>query len=263
MKNSPKQTFPAGLIRASQSGHSGLVADFPQADIAVLRPGKAEDWFRFTSFSNPQSERVSSNRLCSGLKEGNDFARHIEEEQTMFKHVLAGVILSLAPVYGFAQSAERSITMEVNATVRSVDAETRTIVLDNATTGQSEIIIAGPEIINFDQIEAGDKVKAIYTLGIAARMAMPDEMDRAVEVDGRAIEGEKPGALTGTAVTLVLEFVSFDNDASIATVKDSDGMEQMIEVKSDAGRAFASDLKAGDMVALTFAEGLALGIVEE
>jgi len=181
----------------------------------------------------------------------------------MFKHLLAGVILSLAPVYGIAQSAERSMTMEVNATVRSVDAETRTIVLDNETTGQSEIIVAGPEIINFDQIEAGDKVKAIYTLGIAARMAMPDEMDSAVEVDGRAMEGEKPGALTGTAVTLVLEFVSFDKDASIATVKDSEGMEQMIDVKSDAGRAFASELKAGDMVALTFAEGLAVGIVEE
>ncbi|MFK7882126.1 hypothetical protein [Roseobacter sp.] len=181
----------------------------------------------------------------------------------MFKQVLAGVILSLAPVFAFAQSAERSMTLEVNATVRSVDAETRTIVLDNETTGQSEIIVAGPEIINFDQIEAGDKVKAVYTLGIAARMAMPDEIDSAVEVDGQALEGEKPGALTGTAVTLVLEFISFDGDASIATVKDGDGMEQMIDVETDAGRAFASDLKAGDMVALTFTEGLAVGIVQE
>lgn len=181
----------------------------------------------------------------------------------MFKQVIAGVILSLAPVFAFAQSAERSMTMEVNATVRSVDVETRRIVLDNETTGQSEIIVAGPEIINFDQIEAGDKVKAVYTLGIAARMAMPEEMDSAVEIDGQAMAGEKPGALAGTAVTLVLEFISFDSDASIATVKDSNGTEQLIDVKSDAGRAFASDLKAGDMVALTFTEGLAVGIVTE
>ncbi len=181
----------------------------------------------------------------------------------MIKRILAAVILSLAPVYGFAQSAERSVTIEVSATVRSIDAETRMIVLDNDTTGQSEIIIAGPEIVNFDQIEVGDKVKAIYTLGIAARMAMSSEVDSAVEVDGQAIEGEKPGALIGTAVTLILEFISFDPDASVATVKDSTGTEHMIEVESDVGRTFTSDLKAGDMIALTFTEGLTVGIVEE
>ncbi len=181
----------------------------------------------------------------------------------MIKRILATVILSLTPVYGFAQSAERGVTVEVNATVRSVDAETRKIVLDNETTGQSEIIVAGPEIVNFDQIEAGDKVKAIYTLGIAARMAMPNEVDSAVEVDGQATEGEKPGALTGTAVTLVLEFISFDPDASVATVKDNTGTEQMIEVATDTGRSFTSDLKAGDMIALTFTEGLAVGIVKD
>jgi hypothetical protein len=181
----------------------------------------------------------------------------------MIKPILATVILLLAPAFGFAQSAERGVTIEMNATVRSVDAETRKIVLDNETTDQEEIIVAGPEIVNFDQIEAGDKVRAVYTLGIAARMAMPDEVDSAVEVDAKALEGEKPGALTGTAVTLVLEFVSFDADASVATVKDSTGAEQVIEVKTDAGLTFASDLKAGDKVALTFTEGVAVGIIEE
>jgi len=181
----------------------------------------------------------------------------------MIVRSLAAIILALLPSLGFAQSAERSVTLEVNATVRSVDAETRMIVLDNEATGQSEIIVAGPEIVNFDQIEAGDKVKALYTLGIAARMAMPNEVDGALEVDGQAMAGEKPGALTGTAVTLVLEFLSFDPVASIATVKDSSGTEQMIEVETDAGREFAKELNSGEMVALTFTEGLAVGIVEE
>ncbi len=181
----------------------------------------------------------------------------------MLVRSLAAIILALLPSLGFAQSAERTMTLEVNATVRSVDAETRMIVLDNETTGRSEIIIAGPEIVNFDQIEAGDKVKALYTLGVAARMAMPNEVDGVLEIDGQAIEGEKPGALTGTAVTLVLEFISFDPVASIATVKDSSGDEQMIEVETDAGREFAKELYSGEMVALTFTEGLAVGIVEE
>lgn len=181
----------------------------------------------------------------------------------MIKQTLASLILCLAPVLGFAQGAERSLTLEVNATVASVDAETRTIVLENLSTGQSETIVAGPEIVNFDQIEAGDDVKAVYTLGVAARMALPNELDSAVGIDGRATEGDKPGALSGTAITLVLEFVSFDADTSIAAVKDSGGGAQLIEVQSEPGRAFASELKQGDMIALTFAEGLALGIVEK
>lgn len=181
----------------------------------------------------------------------------------MIVRSLAAIILTLLPSLGFAQTAERSLTLEVNATVRSVDADTRVIVLENESTGQSEIIVAGPEIVNFDQIEPGDKVKALYTLGIAARMAMPNEVDGALEIDAQAIEGEKPGALTGTAVTLVLEFISFDPAASIATVKDNSGAEQMIEVETDAGREFAKELNSGEMIALTFTEGLAVGIVEE
>ena len=95
----------------------------------------------------------------------------------MIKRMLATVILVLAPVCSFAQTAERGVTVEGTAIVRSVDAETRKIVLDNEETGQTETIVAGPEILNFDQIEVGDTVKAIYTLGMAARMALPDHVD--------------------------------------------------------------------------------------
>jgi hypothetical protein len=183
--------------------------------------------------------------------------------KNMLNRLLVCSLFLISPICGFAQTAEREVTFEVDATVRSVDPDTRRIVLDNSTTGESEIIIAGPEIVNFDQIAAGDKVKAVYTLGIAARMAEPGEMDSLLEVDGQAAEGEKPGALTGTMVTLVLEFLSFDPETSIATVKDSSGAEQLIEVATDAGRDFAAELSTGDMVALTFTEGLAVGIVEE
>lgn len=181
----------------------------------------------------------------------------------MIARSLAAIALTLLPSFGFAQSAERSVTLEVNATVRSVDADTRVIVLENEANGQSESIVAGPEVVNFDQIEVGDKVTALYTLGIAARMAIPNEVGGEVEIDVQAMSDDKPGTLTSTAVTLVLEFISFDAVASIATVKDSSGAEQMIEVKTDVGREFAKELNSGEMVALTYHEGLMIGIVEE
>lgn len=168
-----------------------------------------------------------------------------------------------APLAVLAQAAERTFTIEVDATVANVVQETRTVVLTNDATGETEFIVAGPEVVNFDQIEAGDKVKAVYTLGIAARMALPGEVDTIAELDAFAAEGEKPGALSGTALTLVLEFLSFDPATSVAMVKTSDGVEEAIEVASEAGRSFASELSAGDMVALTFIEGAAVGIVEQ
>lgn len=183
----------------------------------------------------------------------------------MKKSILAAAFATvlLVPVSAAAQSAARSLTIEVDAVVKSVDAETREIVLENTETGMSEIIVAGPEVVNFEQIDVGDTVAAVYTLGIAARMALPDEVDTLVGVDAKAAKGETPGALSGTAVTLVLEFIAFDTEKSVATVKDSTGAEQMIDVASDTGRAFVADLKTGDMVALTFTEGLAVGIVEK
>lgn len=180
----------------------------------------------------------------------------------MLKQIAAATLLALAPVTGFAQTAERTLTLEADATVLKVVPETRTVVLDNHSTGETEFIKAGPEVINFDQIEVGDSVKAVYTLGVAARMALPGEVDSLTELDAQAQEGEKPGALAGTAVTLVLEFVAFDPATSMATVKTSDGAEEAIEIHSDVGRDFVEQLSSGEKVALTFIEGAGVGIVE-
>lgn len=180
----------------------------------------------------------------------------------MLRQIFAAALVAV-PVLVSAQSADRVLTLETTAKVLNVFPEARTVVLDNQDTGETEFIAAGPEVINFDQIEVGDTVKAVYTVGVAARMALPGEVDTITELEAAASEGEKPGALAGTAVTLVLEFVAFDAASSIATVKTLDGVEEMIEVMSDAGRDFAAELSAGDKVALTFTEGVAVGIVEE
>ena len=58
-------------------------------------------------------------------------------------------------------------------------------------------------------------------------------------IDGRATEGQKPGAVTGTAATLVLNVPSLAAEKSVANVKTSDGSEPMTHVTSDAGRDFA------------------------
>lgn len=181
----------------------------------------------------------------------------------MLKHLTAAALVACAPIAVLAQSAERSITLEANAKVLNVFPDTRTVVLDNSSTGATEFIVAGPEVKNFDQIEVGDDIKAVYTVGIAARLALPGEVDTITELEARAAEDSKPGAAAGTAVTLVLEFLSYDPEATVARVKTSDGVEQPIFVGSESGREFAAQLSAGNKVALTFAEGVGVGIVRD
>ena len=175
----------------------------------------------------------------------------------------AAFAVALIPTGSIAQTAEQSITLETDAKVMNVFPDTRTVVLDNLSTGQTEFVVAGPEVVNFDQIKTGDEVKAVYTVGLAARMALPGEVDTITELEAKAAEGEKPGAAAGTAVTLVLEFMSFDPAASLAVVKTTDGVEQTIEVASEVGREFAAELVTGDKVALTFTEGVAVVIVTD
>lgn len=181
----------------------------------------------------------------------------------MLLRVLASAAFLALPVVSFAQTAERSVTIEVDATVQSVDPDTRLIVLKNSASGDEETILAGPEVVNFDQIEAGDTVKAVYTLGMAASMAFPGEVDSMVALEGRAAEGSTPGAAAGTMVTLILTFVSFDAETSIATVTDSRGAEQLFPIQTEVGLEFVEQLSPGDRVALSFTEGLAVGIIEE
>ncbi len=173
-----------------------------------------------------------------------------------------GLLAIVIPVAATAQTAERSLTVEIEAIVKSVDAETREIVLEDPETGETELIVAGPEVKNFDQIAVGDDVKAQVTLGLTARMALPEEKDSIMAVEGRAAEGATPGAVDAVAVTRVLELVEYDAETFVATLRDQEGLQRTVFVESDVGRAFVSGLSAGDSVAVTYFETVAIGIVE-
>ncbi|MDJ0992956.1 MAG: hypothetical protein QNI90_05240 [Dinoroseobacter sp.] len=176
---------------------------------------------------------------------------------------LLALLLSFLPISATAQMADRSLTIETSAVVDGIDPDTREIVLKDPETGATELIIAGPEVRNFDQISIGDTVRAQVTLGITARMALPGESDSVASLEGRAQEGETPGALDAVALTRVLELVSYDQETFVAVMRDDDDIYRSIFVESEVGREFASGLAAGDRVAITFSESVAIGIVEE
>jgi hypothetical protein len=76
------------------------------------------------------------------------------------------------------------------AIVRSVDAGTRTIVVQNPASLTSTAYRAGPKISNFDRIRPGDRVRATVaeelTILVSKNGRLPDEVANARSIDADA-----------------------------------------------------------------------------
>jgi hypothetical protein len=160
------------------------------------------------------------------------------------------------------QSAQRETILETTATVLAVDQTTREVRLRPAT-GEELTVVAGPEVRNLPQLEAGDVVRLTYYEAVAARMAEPGAAGptTATVVAGRAPEGGKPAGMVGTTVDMVVEFLGYDAQTGVATFKTPEGVTQRVEV-SPAMRDFAAARRPGDRVAVQITSAVAVSIVE-
>ena len=160
------------------------------------------------------------------------------------------------------QSAQRETVVETTATVVSVDQTTREVKLRSAS-GEEVTVVAGPEVRNLPQLEAGDVVRMTYYEAVAARMAEPGAGGPATTavVTGRAPEGSKPAGLIGATVDMVVEFVAYDPTTGVVTFKTPEGATERVEV-NPAMREFAAARKPGDRVAVQLTTAVAVSIVE-
>jgi hypothetical protein len=150
------------------------------------------------------------------------------------------------------------------ATVQSLNLETRQVLL-KLEDGRNLTIVAGPNVVNLEQVNVGDKVKALYKRGVAARIAIPAESVEETEMAASialAEEGKKPGAAIGTMVRTVVTIVSFDIRSNLVTFATPDGLVRSIVVIEPEMQEFARGLKPGDEVEVTFTEALAIGLYE-
>jgi len=160
------------------------------------------------------------------------------------------------------KSAERENLIVRKAVVQTVDVEGRQVLL-RGESGRMLSLDIGPEVRNLDQLESGDVVRLEYYESVAVKMAdtsTPGEVT-SVEIADRAPEGEKPGIAAGSAVNLVVTFVSYDPETSVVTFTMPDGTLDTTIVKPEM-RAFAEARRPGDRVDVTIIRGLAISIEE-
>jgi len=159
-------------------------------------------------------------------------------------------------------TAVRESTADVTATVAAVNRGTREVML-RTTDGRLLTVVLGEEVRNFDQIQEGDTVRAVYVESVAAEMAAVDETG---EPEGAAAvvsapEGERPAALLGSEVTTVVAFESFDPATDRVTFTTPDGLSHSLVVHP-AMRDFAQRREPGDRVRVTYTQGLAVAVEE-
>ena len=199
--------------------------------------------------------------------------------KTIGYSLMSAIFLTAAAAHGGAETATKPTTAatehpsmqrekveEAHATVVSADPATRIITL-KGEDGRTGAFTAGPEVKNFAQIHAGDKVVVSYYRGIAAQVLPPgaavskevNQMDLGVT----AQPGAKPGAGVGSAIRGTVVVQSIDTKASTLTVLKPDGATRTVPIESDEGRAFIKKLKKGDKVDVVYAEALAVEVRPE
>jgi len=146
--------------------------------------------------------------------------------------------------------------------VRAVNAETREITLERSD-GSVVVIVAGPEVRNFAQIDVGDTVKARYRETLSAKRLAPGELG-AEPVAGMALgvaeAGSKPGIGIGAGAAVTVNVVSVDTKHYIVVFTEPGGALRSVRAQRDEGRAFISGLNPGDRVRLVYTEAVALTV---
>jgi len=170
-------------------------------------------------------------------------------------------VLSLGCANAKDEPFKKETVIEAEAMIELIDPATRTIVI--AGPNGPTAILAGPEVRNFDQIHAGEKVKMKYKAALAAAItkskAKPTETYDSMAV--RAPAGASPGAAVGQTITTTVQIESVDTSFGSVTFKRPDGFSRTIVPATPEGQKFIRTLKKGDMVDVQYTEALAISVV--
>ena len=179
--------------------------------------------------------------------------------------VICAAALALSASAVMAESATLPSKLVVDsitagATVTAVDKVNRTFTL-TAKDGKAHTFVAGPEMINFNQMNAGDKVEAVYaeemSISVNKSGAAPAMQEKQAVV--RAPKGSKPGVIVASSTEIVGVVTAIDHKARTVTLKGPKGNEVTTTVKPDV-KGFGNVAK-GDNVVISYTEALSIAVV--
>jgi Cu/Ag efflux protein CusF len=149
-------------------------------------------------------------------------------------------------------------TYTQTATVTGIDKAARNVTMVTEA-GEKINFKAGPEVINFDQIEVGDRVSAALAEQVVVFVRKPGEPsdDGAAAVLVRAPLGEKPAALISNTQEVTAKVKSIDMEHQKATLVFPDGTSKTFKVRQDVD---LTKYAAGDEVVFRTTEAMAISV---
>ena len=173
--------------------------------------------------------------------------------------------LACLPLLVPAQEPKRVSSEHVTkatATVQSVDHDSRSLVIRDSEDVRT-LIVAGPEVGNFEQIEVGDRISATYRQAILAEV-MPEGANSAEPAKSvaatRAAPGERPAAAVSASVSADVVIKSVDQSFDTVTFERPDGIVRTVAVEDPKANRFIQGLKPGDEVRVTYTEATAIAL---
>jgi hypothetical protein len=127
--------------------------------------------------------------------------------------------------------------------------------------GSSFTVQVGPEAVNFDQVEVGDRVDVTLMHELVAFVAGKDAgvKDDAAAAALRAKKGERPGAMVAETVQRVGTVVDMDHFKRLVTLRFEDGSTEIFPVRPDV------DMRAhevGEKVVFQATETIAVDVTK-
>ncbi|HQR45349.1 MAG TPA: hypothetical protein PLB02_06770 [Thermoanaerobaculia bacterium] len=154
-----------------------------------------------------------------------------------------------------APEAKVSNVQTLTVTITAIDPAKRLITF-KGPGGQTETVEATEAVKRFNELKVGDQVTIKYTEKLVARIAKPGEMSSASVGGGRS-EGAKPGGALKGEATIVVTLMNVDPSVPSVTFKTAEGDVKTIHVKDKKNM---EGFKAGDKVAITYSESLAVDV---
>jgi hypothetical protein len=149
-------------------------------------------------------------------------------------------------------------TVQVSAKVAAIDRASRKVTLVSSD-GIKKVVKAGPEVINFDQIHVGDRVKVTAAEELVVQMTPPGESaeNKDAALVALAPKGAKPGGVVASTTQVTATVKEIDLANRTATLEFEDGSLRTFPVRSDVD---LKQRKVGEKVAFRITEMVALAV---
>lgn len=149
-------------------------------------------------------------------------------------------------------------TVEMKVKIVAVDTANRKLTLMDSN-GDEFTTKVGPEVVNFDQVQANDMINIIVT----------EELVISVNAEGTAVEegaaglvalapkGAKPGGLVAGTIVVTAKVAAIDETNRTATLEFKDGTSKIFPVRKDLD---LSQHKIGEQVVFRITEMIAISV---